>query len=535
MAGQVNERQFRHRLSVMTSGTQPPQADPGNPQHPEAVPHAPREHGAHEAAGPQEPAPYEAAQQAGYEPAPTKPAPHEAPQPGYPPPYESVAPQPGYPQYEAPQPGYPSYEPQQAFQQDPAAPPAAPAMAGPAQPQYAPQPTDQSAWWNPAAASDPWRDPGSQAVIETRSAPHAPAPEPLPVRAPRSRPALGLVIAVSAVTALIAGTLGAAVGIWATRSGPGDGSFLGAEPQTERDVSSVAGVVEQIMPSVVTVLTPDGGNGSGFIVSDDGYVMTNHHVVVGGGTEPAESLQVLFSDGNVTTAEVIGSDPDSDVAVLRIEGDEHPAMVLADSDQVAVGDPVLAVGAPLGLSSTVTEGIISAIDRPVLTENNNGEVESVMAAIQTDAAINPGNSGGPLTDIAGQVIGINTAIASTAAEGEAGNIGIGFAIPINQAKRIADEIIATGSASHTVLGAELGESELGVGVTLSEVIDGSPADDAGLQDGDVLTSFNGNMVAENTELIALIRKLAPGTVVTVVYERNGEEHSAQVTLEAASD
>ncbi|NUQ89066.1 MAG: PDZ domain-containing protein, partial [Glycomyces artemisiae] len=172
---------------------------------------------------------------------------------------------------------------------------------------------------------------------------------------------------------------------------------------------------------------------------------------------------------------------------------------------------------------------------PVLTENNNGEVESVMAAIQTDAAINPGNSGGPLTDIAGQVIGINTAIASTAAEGEAGNIGIGFAIPINQAKRIADEIIATGSAAHTVLGAELGESELGVGVTLATIVDGSPADDAGLEDGDLLTSFDGTRVTENTQLIALIRKLAPGTVVTVVYERDGEEHSAQVTLEAAAD
>jgi putative serine protease PepD len=289
------------------------------------------------------------------------------------------------------------------------------------------------------------------------------------------------------------------------------------------------------MPSVVTILTADGGNGSGFIVSDDGYIMTNHHVVVGGAAEPADSLQVLFSDGSVTTAEVIGSDPDSDVAVLRIDGDDHPAMVLADSDQVAVGDPVLAVGAPLGLSSTVTEGIVSAIDRPVLTENNNGEVESVMAAIQTDAAINPGNSGGPLTDIAGQVIGINTAIASTASEGAAGNIGIGFAIPINQAKRIADEIIATGTASHTVIGAELGESALGVGVTLSRIIPDSPAADAGLQDGDVLTQFNGTTVTENTQLIALIRKLAPGTEVTVVYLRDGEEHSAQVTLEAATD
>ncbi|RRS00855.1 PDZ domain-containing protein [Glycomyces terrestris] len=408
--------------------------------------------------------------------------------------------------------------------------PQAGAQAGPAGPRVG-----QSAWWNPAAPSDPWRDPGSRAVIETRPAPGGTPVEPLPERrGGAARAGLGLVIAVAAITALIAGTLGAAVGIWATR-GDGGGGITGADPQTERDLSSVAGVVEQIMPSVVTVLTADGGNGSGFIVSDDGYLLTNHHVVVGGGSEPAESLQVLFSDGSVTTAAVIGSDPDSDVAVLQIEGGDHPAMVLADSDKVAVGDPVLAVGAPLGLSSTVTEGIVSAIDRPVLTENNNGEVESVMAAIQTDAAINPGNSGGPLTDIAGQVIGINTAIASTAAEGEAGNIGIGFAIPINQAKRIADEIIATGTASHTVLGAELGESELGVGVTLSTIVAGSPADDAGMEDGDVVTSFDGTTVTENTQLIALIRKLAPGTVVTVVYERDGEEHSAQVTLEAAGD
>ncbi|WP_344488450.1 S1C family serine protease, partial [Glycomyces endophyticus] len=404
---------------------------------------------------------------------------------------------------------------------------------GPAQPASAD--AARSAWWNPAAPSDPWRDPGSRAVIETRPAPVGTPAEPLPERpAAAARTGLGLVVAVSAVTALIAGTLGAAIGIWATR-GDGGGGITGADPETQRDLSSVAGVVEQIMPSVVTVLTADGGNGSGFIVSDDGYLLTNHHVVVGGGSEPAESLQVLFSDGSVTTAAVIGSDPDSDVAVLRIDGGDHPPMVLADSDKVAVGDPVLAVGAPLGLSSTVTEGIVSAIDRPVLTENNNGEVESVMAAIQTDAAINPGNSGGPLTDIAGQVIGINTAIASTAAEGEAGNIGIGFAIPINQAKRIADEIVATGSASHTVLGAELGASELGVGVTLSKIVAGSPADAAGMEDGDVVTSFDGVTVTENTQLIALIRKLAPGTTVTLVYERDGEEHSAQVTLEAAGD
>ncbi|THV42830.1 S1C family serine protease [Glycomyces buryatensis] len=412
-------------------------------------------------------------------------------------------------------------------------PPQAPAPTATAP--HPPNGQPQSAWWNPGAASDPWRDPGSRAVIETHPAPAVPPIEPLqapPARA--QRVGLGLVVTVSAIVALIAGTLGAAIGIWVTRT-DGPGSNLGAEPQVERDAESVAGVVESIMPSVVTVLTPGGGNGSGFIVSDDGYIMTNHHVIVGGGTEPAAALEVLFNDGSLATAEVIGSDPDSDVAVLKIEGEDHPAMVLADSDQMAVGDPVLAVGAPLGLSSTVTEGIVSAIDRPVLTRNEDGEVESVMAAIQTDAAINPGNSGGPLTDIGGQVIGINSAIASTAAEGEAGNIGIGFAIPINQAKRIADEIIETGSASQTVIGAELGESELGVGVTLSKVLSGSPAEDAGLETGDVLTSFNGKTITDNTELIALIRKLAPGTVVTIVYQRDGEEASAQVTLEAASD
>jgi putative serine protease PepD len=188
----------------------------------------------------------------------------------------------------------------------------------------------------------------------------------------------------------------------------------------------------------------------------------------------------------------------------------------------------MAIGNPFNLAHTVSVGVISAKERPfTVAEGRSAQV------LQTDAAINPGNSGGPLLNVRGEVIGINTAIIADGRQ--SGNIGIGFAIPINQAKRIADEIIATGTASHTVLGAELGESDLGIGVTLSKVLEGSPAADAGLQDGDVLTSFNGNMVAENTELIALIRKLAPGTVVTVVYERNGEEHSAQVTLEAATD
>ncbi|WP_100446457.1 S1C family serine protease [Glycomyces xiaoerkulensis] len=410
--------------------------------------------------------------------------------------------------------------------------------AQPPQPPHHPQGgRPGSAWWNPGAPDDPWRDPSSHAVVHARPMHPGPAPEPLPPRPrPAGRPGLGIVVAVSAIVALIAGTLGSAIGIWATRTDSFGGTITGADPQTQRDPDSVAGVVDGIMPSVVTVLTDGGGNGSGFIVSEDGYVMTNHHVVTGGGSEVAEQLQVLFSNGELETAEVVGSDPDSDVAVLDLPGEGYPSMVLADSDQVAVGDPVLAVGAPLGLSSTVTEGIVSAVDRPVLTQNAAGEIESVMAAIQTDAAINPGNSGGPLTDIGGQVIGINTAIASTAADSaEAGNIGIGFAIPVNQAKRIADELVETGTASRTVIGAELGDPALGVGVELQRIIPGSPAEEAGLEDGDVLTSFNGTTVTENTELVALVRKLAPGTTVTVVYERDGVEASAQVTLAASTD
>ncbi len=437
-------------------------------------------------------------------------------------------PPPGHPPQAAQPTGqYPAQPPQDARSDD----------AQPAAASLSTAPPQTTAWWHPGAPSDPWRDPASHAVVQTRPVTVAPPIEPLPPR-PNAAPrlGLGLVVAVSAIMSLIAGTLGAAVGIWATRTDALGGTITGAEPQVDRDRDSVSGVVEGIMPSVVTVLTAGGGNGSGFIVSDDGYILTNHHVVVGSGDQPAEQLQVLFKDGEIAIADVVGSDPDSDVAVLKIEGSDHPAMVLADSDLMAVGDPVLAIGAPLGLTSTVTEGIVSAIDRPVLTQNSSGEVESVMAAIQTDAAINPGNSGGPLTDIGGQVIGINTAIASTASEGEqAGSIGIGFAIPINQAKRIADEIIETGTATHTVIGAELGESELGVGVTLRRILPGSPAEAAGLQDGDVLTDFDGKAVTDNTALVALIRKLAPGTTVTVLYERDGREHSAQVTLAAAGD
>lgn len=396
--------------------------------------------------------------------------------------------------------------------------------------------TEQSAWWNPDAANDPWRNPESHAVVEHTVSDQPPPTEPLPQpsAAPPARTGLGTMIVLSMVVALVAGTLGAAIGVYATRTGGGfigGGSISGADPVTDRELDSAAEVVDEVMPSVVTVLTPGGGNGSGFFVSDDGLVMTNAHVVEG-----SDSPQVQMSDGDVHESEVVGSDPETDVAVLQVEGDDFQPVVFADSDELNVGDPALAIGAPLGLSSTVTQGMVSALDRPVVTEDFEGDTAAIMAAVQTDAAINPGNSGGPLTDAAGQVIGVNTAIAGFSDEqGQAGSIGIGFAIPINQARRVADELVEIGEASRTVMGAEVGDTAAGIGVELTSVVSGSPADDAGLNDGDVVTTFNGATVTENVELVALVRKYAPGTTVEVEYQRSGAEFTTDVTLVADSD
>jgi putative serine protease PepD len=232
---------------------------------------------------------------------------------------------------------------------------------------------------------------------------------------------------------------------------------------------------------------------------------------------------------------VVGRDPESDVAVLKVSRTGLTPVEFGNSDAVAVGDPVLAFGAPLALTNTVTSGIVSALDRP-LQEGAPGQQVRYYAAIQTDAAINHGNSGGPLVDAAGRVIGVNSVIKSLASNDEdAGNIGLAFAIPINQAKRIAQEIIASGSARRTVIGAQVGGTtgSLGAaGVRVTSVQPGGPADGAGLKVGDVITKLDGHQVSEPGELIALVRKYAPGSVVTVEYRRGGSQETASVTLAA---
>jgi putative serine protease PepD len=393
-------------------------------------------------------------------------------------------------------------------------------------------------WWTDALA-DPWRNPQSATVVY--QPPPAGATPPVPLETPPAPPrrGLGLVLLVSVISALLAGALGGTLGyVFALRGGGGGGlgggSQLGGSPPeaANRAPDSVAGVVKKVLPSVVTIRARAGSSGSlgsGFIVSGDGYVLTNDHVV--GGTNA--TITVTFSDGRTAPARVIGAESESDVAVLKIDQTGLPAVEFADSDAVQVGDPVLAVGAPLALSNTVTYGIVSALDRPVVA----GESSSprYYAAIQTDAAVNQGNSGGPLFDLAGRAIGINSVIKSLSADQQtAGNVGLAFAIPINQAKRQAQDIIEKGKARRTVLGATPDptfRSPAG-GVKLRTVAPGGPAEQAGLKADDVIMRVEDDALEDPEDLIALVRKYAPGAVVTVRYQRSGADQSASVTLAA---
>jgi putative serine protease PepD len=396
-------------------------------------------------------------------------------------------------------------------------------------------PPDATAWWSDAL-DDPWRDPDAPARLVVNQPADPPALETEnPMSAPR-RHSLALVVLVSLITALLAAPLGGTlVYVYLTRGGgpaaPGP-QLGGSAPLTQRAPDSLAGVVKKILPSVVTVRVRAGSGsvlGSGFIVSSDGYLITNDHVVTG-----STSATVTFSDSSNATARIVGSDPQSDIAVLKIDQSGLAPVEFGNSDSVQVGDPVLAIGSPLALANTVTFGIVSAVDRPVQAEDPGGPTR-YYAAIQTDAAINHGNSGGPLVDGAGRVIGINSVITSPATgDQQAGNVGLAFAIPINQAKRVAQEIIATGKARRTVIGAELENSYRSPdgGVRLQTVEPNGPAAAAGLRVGDILMRLDGHPLEEPGDLVALVRKYAPGNGVKIDYVRTGSHLTTQVTLAA---
>ncbi|WP_143220022.1 S1C family serine protease, partial [Actinomadura sp. CNU-125] len=378
------------------------------------------------------------------------------------------------------------------------------------------------------------------------------APVPAPPPSARTGPGLGLLTVIALIVALVAGAVGAGVGVIATDGdegsvslGGGSGSAGGAAPNRPPD--SVAGVASRVLPSVVMirVQSPQGEvGGTGFIV-ENGYIITNNHVVSGGGT--GGQIEVVFNDKKTLPATIKGTDPGTDIAVIKPEGDhELKPLELGDSSKLAVGDPVIAIGSPLGLQGSVTTGIVSSLNRAVPVGDESGGDSSYLNAIQTDAAINPGNSGGPLVDMKGRVIGINTAIATLGGQSmggeQGGNIGLGFAIPVNQAKRIAEEIIANGKVRQALLGVLPDPRyQQGGARILPEPVQGQqpvtpngPADKAGLKPGDVITKIDERPIQDATDLIAQIRSKAPGDQVKVTYERGGKESTVTVTLGAAS-
>ncbi len=337
------------------------------------------------------------------------------------------------------------------------------------------------------------------------------------------------------VIAVIAGGIGAVIG---RSSSTNLGANLVQTNNTvERAPDSIAALAARVIPAVVSISVngvTGSGTGSGFFFDSDGFILTNNHVIdaaARGGT-----INVKLSDGKKYPAKLIGRDSSYDLAILKIDVIAAPTLQLGNSDQVQVGDAVIAIGSPLGLSGTVTSGIISSKNRAVTTGSGNGE-SSFINALQTDAAINPGNSGGPLVDATGAVVGVNSAIATLGRTSQAGSIGLGFAIPINQAKKTAEQLIATGSATYPIMGISVDSRFTGSGALITiegvGITPGGPADKAGLKEGDLIIEFNGAEVENSDELIVMIRSKSVGDKVTIKYQRNNIVRQTTVTLAAS--
>jgi putative serine protease PepD len=359
---------------------------------------------------------------------------------------------------------------------------------------------------------------------------------------PKRRAGLALV----ALTALLVGTAGGVGGAAVysattdhTANTPSVTAPLNgnqAAPASAPD-GSVQAAAAKVLPSVVkiAVATSQGAaTGSGIVISKDGLIVTNNHVVAGAGQ--GASISVMLNDGRTVTATVKGTDPLTDLAVIHANATDLTPASLGQSGKLAVGQGVVAIGSPFGLEATVTSGIVSALNRPVTSGDSQQDSTTVFPAIQTDAAINPGNSGGALIDLAGQVVGINSAIKTAGGSGQSagGNIGLGFAIPIDQAKPIIDELVAKGKATHARLGVTVGDAQSSDGLTngarLGEVTSGGAADKAGLQSGDVVTAVDGKAIASGDALVAAVRSHRPGDQVKLTVTRSGKSQTINATL-----
>ncbi|QPP07579.1 PDZ domain-containing protein [Streptomyces bathyalis] len=363
------------------------------------------------------------------------------------------------------------------------------------------------------------------------------------------RVSTGLVTAIL-TGALVAGGIGGGIGQWVANEEDGSSTTITSGSDSgalNRSPKSVAGIAGKTLPSVVTIETKGGGEqgtGTGFVFDKQGHILTNNHVVAsaadGGG------LSATFSDGKKYEAEVIGKAQGYDVAVIKLKNADDRKLAplpLGQSNNVKVGDATIAIGAPFGLSGTVTTGIVSAKNRPVASSDGQGSNASYMNALQTDASINPGNSGGPLLNAQGAVIGVNSAIQSAGGDsglgqGQSGSIGLGFAIPVNQAKRVATQLIKTGTPVYPVIGATVTMDQKGGGAVISDrgengqsaVTKDGPADKAGLKPGDVITKLDDTTIDSGPTLIGTIWTHKPGEKVEITYKRDGKESTTEVTL-----
>jgi putative serine protease PepD len=415
--------------------------------------------------------------------------------------------------------------------------------------------------------------------------PYATAPGTATAEKPARKRNTGLIIATLAIGALIGGVAGAGAGIGlysATGSNATIKTVSGPQNITVNDANNattVTAVAAKASPSVVTIsvtASSEGGTGSGVVLSSDGYILTNTHVVTLDGAASDVSISVTDNNGKIYTAKIVGTDPITDLAVIKLDGASGMTPITwGDSSKLNVGDTTVAIGAPLGLSGTVTDGIVSALNRsisiassavPKSTDGNGGGSSQnpfnfdfpnqgggqqqqqqqnsnqgtiSLPVIQTDASINPGNSGGALLDSKGELIGINVAIASaggsSSSGSQSGSIGVGFSIPSNLAKRVSDELIKDGSATHGLLGASVSDASSSskattVGAQIKDVTSGGAAASAGLQSGDIIVNFNGLPITDATDLTAQVRALAAGSKADVTYIRDGQTKTTSVTL-----
>ncbi len=379
--------------------------------------------------------------------------------------------------------------------------------------------------------------------------------------APAAPPARGrkgfaaAVVAASLVVGGAAGLGGAATWSALEDDGAGTGSPSGVQtsqvvdtPVSDAEPGSVQQVAETVLPSVVRIDVSsgqEGGSGSGIVLSSDGQILTNEHVIAAAG-EGAD-ITVSFDDGSRATATVLGADPLTDTAVIQAEGVEGltPATI-GSSEDLRVGQEVVAIGSPFGLDATVTSGIVSALDRPVGVASDASGDATIYPAIQTDAAINPGNSGGPLVDTNGHVVGINSSIRTSGSTSGAsgGSIGLGFSIPIDEVLPIVEQMAAGETPTHARLGISVSDAtaaegqsgaEAVIGALVREVGEGSTAGDAGLEPGDVVVRVDDTMITGSDSLVATIRSYRPGDTVTLTFVRDGEEQSVDLELDTDAE